>query len=70
MAAYPNVQLHIDGRWRPAEGNRTLPVLNPATEEEIGTVAHASRADLDEALAAAERDSSSGGRSPPSTAPS
>jgi succinate-semialdehyde dehydrogenase/glutarate-semialdehyde dehydrogenase len=53
--AYPNVQLHVDGRWRPAEGNRTLPVLNPATEEEIGTVAHASRADLDEALAAAER---------------
>jgi len=53
--AYPNVQLFIDGKWRPAEGNRTLPVLNPATEEQIGTVAHASKADLDEALAAAEK---------------
>jgi succinate-semialdehyde dehydrogenase/glutarate-semialdehyde dehydrogenase len=53
--AYPNTSLHIDGQWRPAEGGRTLPVLNPATEEVIGTVAHASKADLDEALAAAER---------------
>ena len=52
---YPNVLLHINGEWRPAEGGRTLPVLNPATEERIGTVAHASRGDLDDALAAAER---------------
>ncbi|HYZ31238.1 MAG TPA: NAD-dependent succinate-semialdehyde dehydrogenase [Crenalkalicoccus sp.] len=53
--SYPKVQLYIDGTWRDAEGGRTLPVLNPATEEVIGQVAHASRADLDEALAAAER---------------
>ena len=53
--SYPNVNLYIDGKWRPAAGNRTLPVLNPATEEVIGTVAHASKDDLDEALAAAER---------------
>ena len=53
--SYPNVQLYIDGQWRPAQGNRTIPVLNPATEEVIGTVAHASKADLDEALAAAEK---------------
>lgn len=53
--SYPDTNLYIDGTWRPAEGNRTLPVLNPATEEVIGTVAHASKADLDEALAAAER---------------
>ncbi len=50
---YPNVQLHIAGQWRDAEGGRTIPVLNPATEEAIGTVAQASRGDLDEALAAA-----------------
>lgn len=49
---YPDVLLHIDGRWREAEHGRSIPVLNPATEDEIGTVAHASRADLDEALAA------------------
>ena len=30
-------------------------MLNPATEEKIGTVAHASRGDLDDALAATER---------------
>ena len=34
---YPNVQLHIAGQWRNAEGDRTIPVLNPATEEQIGT---------------------------------
>ncbi|MFG1399983.1 NAD-dependent succinate-semialdehyde dehydrogenase [Roseixanthobacter pseudopolyaromaticivorans] len=47
---YPDVQLHIDGVWRDAEHGRSIPVLNPATEEQIGTVAHASRADLDAAL--------------------
>jgi succinate-semialdehyde dehydrogenase / glutarate-semialdehyde dehydrogenase len=52
---YPNVLLYIDGKWRPASGGRTIPVLNPATEEPIGTVAHAEKADLDEALAAADK---------------
>src|SRR3984957_9856314 len=52
---YPNVQLFIDGKWRPAASGKTIPVLNPATEEPVGTVAHAAKADLDEALAAAEK---------------
>lgn len=52
---YPDVQLHIDGVWRDAEGSRRIPVLNPATEEEIGTVAHASINDLDAALEATTR---------------
>jgi len=52
---YNDVLLHIDGQWRPATGGRTIPVLNPATEEQIGTVPHASEADLDEALEAAKR---------------
>jgi succinate-semialdehyde dehydrogenase / glutarate-semialdehyde dehydrogenase len=52
---YPNVQLYIDGKWRPAASGKTIPVLNPATEENVGTVAHAAKADLDEALAAAEK---------------
>ncbi|QTL02144.1 NAD-dependent succinate-semialdehyde dehydrogenase [Aquabacter sp. L1I39] len=52
---YRDVLLHIDGQWRAAEGGRTIEVLNPATEEVIGTVAHASRSDLDAALAAAEK---------------
>src|SRR5262245_22683009 len=52
---YPAVQLYIDGAWTPAAAGATLPVLNPATDEVIGTVAHARVADLDRALAAAER---------------
>ena len=52
---YPDVLLHIDGQWRKSRSGESLPVLNPATEEQIGTVAHARKADLDEALAAAEK---------------
>ena len=52
---YPDTQLFIDGRWQDAGDGRTLAVQNPATGKEIGRVAHASRADLDRALAAAER---------------
>ena len=52
---YQDVLMHIDGKWRGATGGRTIPVLNPATEEVIGTVPHADTADLDEALAAADR---------------
>jgi len=54
MASYSDTQLFIDGHWRDGSKPR-LPVLNPATEEMIGTLAHAGQADLDEALAAAQR---------------
>ncbi|WP_292614561.1 NAD-dependent succinate-semialdehyde dehydrogenase [Nitrobacter sp. 62-13] len=53
--SYQNTSLLIDGKWRPGASGKTLAVLNPATEEQIGTVAHADRSDLDEALAAAEK---------------
>ena len=52
---YPNVSLYIDGAWRPAAGGRSIAVFNPATEEQIGTVAHATTGDLDEALEATVR---------------
>src|SRR5580765_3196954 len=52
---YPNTLLFIDGAWSPAASKRTLPVVNPATGEQIGTVAHAERADLDRALEAADK---------------
>jgi len=55
MADYPNIQLHIAGVWRDGENGRRIDVLNPANEEVIGTVAHASIQDLDAALAATER---------------
>jgi len=53
--AYPKVQLLIDGQWCDAASGRTLPVINPATGEAIGTVAHAEKPDLDRALEAAQK---------------
>ena len=55
MSYESNLQLFIDGEWLSGEGRVTQPVINPATEEIIGELPHASRADLDRALAAAER---------------
>jgi len=52
---YPNTELLIDGKWGPAASGKTIPVVNPATEEVIGQVAHAEKDDLDRALAAAEK---------------
>jgi succinate-semialdehyde dehydrogenase/glutarate-semialdehyde dehydrogenase len=53
--SYPSTQLFIDGQWQDAADCRTLPVFNPATGKEIGRVAHASKVDLDRALAAAQK---------------
>lgn len=52
---YPNTQLFIDGQWQDAADGRSLAVFNPATGKEIGRVAHAGKADLDKALAAAQK---------------
>jgi succinate-semialdehyde dehydrogenase/glutarate-semialdehyde dehydrogenase len=52
---YPDVQLFIDGQWRNSADGRSIPVVNPATGETLGSVAHADIADLDLALAAAQR---------------
>lgn len=52
---YPNTQLFIDGQWQHAAEGHTLPVLNPASGAQIGRVAHATRVDLDAALAAAQK---------------
>jgi succinate-semialdehyde dehydrogenase / glutarate-semialdehyde dehydrogenase len=52
---YQDVLLHIGGQWRAAAGGRTLDIINPATEEVLGRLAHASIADLDEALSAAAK---------------
>ncbi len=55
MTQYQDTQLFIDGQWGPAEAGGVLPVLNPATGEEIGSLARAEHPDLDRALAAADR---------------
>lgn len=47
---YPDTRLLIAGIWRAAADGRSLSVLNPATEEEIGRVAAATKSDLNEAL--------------------
>lgn len=47
--------LLIDGRYRDGSGGISEEVLNPATGARIGAVAHASVADLDEALEVAVR---------------
>lgn len=55
LATYPDTLLLIDGQWVPAETGKTIDVFNPATGLVIGQVAHASIADIDRALAAAQR---------------
>ena len=50
--SYTNTQLFIDGQWQDSADGRTLAVINPATGQEIGRVAHAGRAELDKALVA------------------
>ncbi len=52
MTNYPTLRLFIGGEWKSADGR---PVLNPVDNSVIGTVPHATRADLDAALDAAER---------------
>src|SRR5947207_6620767 len=51
----PNTQECIDGERQDALDGKTLAVFNPATGKEIGRVAHAGTADLDRALAAAQK---------------
>jgi succinate-semialdehyde dehydrogenase/glutarate-semialdehyde dehydrogenase len=51
---YKDVQLFINGRWTASVSGRTIPVVNPATEEVIGHVACANEQDLDAALASAQ----------------
>lgn len=53
MYSYPDLHLFIDGKWRKTAND--APVLNPATEAEIGRLPHAEISDLDDALSAAEQ---------------
>jgi succinate-semialdehyde dehydrogenase/glutarate-semialdehyde dehydrogenase len=53
--SYADLKLFIGDEWLAGGGRRTQPVINPATEETIGELPHASKADLDRALAEAQR---------------
>ncbi|MEE8600664.1 aldehyde dehydrogenase [Euzebya tangerina] len=49
------IQLHIDGQSRPAEDGGTFETVNPHSQAVWATVAHATRSDVDDAIAAARR---------------
>ncbi len=51
---YRDVQLFIGGQWCDAQSGKTLAVIDPATEEEIGRVAHVGVADLEKAIIAVD----------------
>ena len=51
---YPELSLYIDGQLLRGEGRREQNVLNPATNQVIGQLPHATQADLDLALASAQ----------------
>jgi succinate-semialdehyde dehydrogenase/glutarate-semialdehyde dehydrogenase len=50
-----HTQLFINGSWTDSLSGGTLPVINPATAEILGTVSRAERPDLDLALDAAQK---------------
>lgn len=50
---YPNIQLLIDGQW--VSRQKTIAVINPATEQVVGHVPQASASDIQQAIASAER---------------
>lgn len=52
---YSNVQLFIDGAWRDGSEGQSIEIFDPATGEQIGTVAKATKSDLDAAVASSER---------------
>ena len=47
-------QLYINGAWVPSTGSGTIEVVNPATEEVLGTIPEGTAADVDAAVAAAK----------------
>jgi succinate-semialdehyde dehydrogenase/glutarate-semialdehyde dehydrogenase len=57
VMTYSDTQLFIDGAWSPAADGATIDVVNPATGDRIGSLAKAGVADLDRALAAADKGS-------------
>lgn len=52
---YQDVLMFIDGAWAPASNGETMDVINPATDQVIGTIPRATQADLDRTLAAARK---------------
>src|SRR5262249_16104786 len=52
---YTSLEHYIDGQCLAASGAKTQEVVTPATSKAIGALGHASKGDLDKALAAADK---------------
>jgi len=52
---YATLEMLIDGRFTTGSSGKSEPVVNPANEQTLATLPHAGPAELDAALAAAER---------------
>ncbi len=52
---YTELKLYVDGEWFNGGGRKGEDVLNPATGKTLANLPHASKADLDQALTAAEK---------------
>ena len=65
MSTYPELRLFIGGEWRATPED--IPVLNPATEEELGRLPHARLSDLEDALEAAQAGFEIWRKTPPRT---
>src|SRR5262245_17358799 len=52
---YTDLALHIDGQWLNGDGRAGEDVINPATEKPLGKLPHASAADLDRTIEAAQK---------------
>lgn len=52
---YQKLSLYINGEFLSGDGRQTQDIINPATQEVIGSLPHASQGDLDLALQSAEK---------------
>ena len=52
---YTDVKLYIHGEWCNGAEGQSEPIINPTTGQVLARLAHASRADLDQALHAADK---------------
>jgi succinate-semialdehyde dehydrogenase/glutarate-semialdehyde dehydrogenase len=64
MMAYPELKFLIGGEWRSAAPGEQ--VINPSDGSVLGPLPHAGRAELDDAIAAAERGLETWRKVPPS----
>ncbi|MGH1368200.1 MAG: aldehyde dehydrogenase family protein [Maritimibacter sp.] len=52
---YDVTKVHIDGVWKAPAGREQLPITNPSTGEDLGTIARGTAPDIEEAVRAARR---------------